>query len=483
MQELGSRAIKAGAWTLLFRVVARMLGFARNIVLARVLAPDDIGLFGIVLVVLSFVERFSETGFHTALVQKKDDVSSYLSTVWVALVLRRVTVGLLVVLTAPQLAMLLGDTRAAPLLQLLGVAIFVHAFTNIGTVYFQRELDAKRQFTESLCATSVDLIVSLTLAILFKSAWALLWGLVASRITSVILSYVLHPFRPRLELHWDKLRELSRFGRWVYGNNVVSFLAYRGDKLLIGKLLGASTLGLYMLAYTIAEVVTVEISRIINNVAFPAYARRQSDPQVVRAAFLRSTELVASLAIPSALLTALLAGPLVELLLGQRWAGVATVVPVLAMAGAVRAVTDNGTAVARAIGYPAHGFHRSLLQAVFLLGSLPFLVRPFGIVGAGLAVLIGTLATIPGFARVMHHKLDIPYMDLARTLLPAVLLSVTVAAAVAAGSALSTGSAVAALGSCVLLALLGCVAMCAVLWTRFGLGPAGLVVQLVAGRR
>lgn len=455
----------------LLKTASRGLGFVRNVVLARILAPDDFGLFGVALVVLSFVERFSATGLQSALVQKKEDIADYLDSAWTVQALRGAVVAVLLVASAPFLAAFFGDARAEPLIQVLGVSFLLGGLTNIGTVEFHRELEMNRQFGYQLSGTLADLAVSIVLSFVLGNVWALMLGMIAGRVVSLVASYALHPYRPKPRLDWGQVRELRRYGRWVFLHHILYFLSYRGDNLIVGKFLGAPALGIYMLAYSISEVVTGEVGKMLDSVAFPVYARAQGNVAQVRAAFLIATELVAAVSLPVAVALYFLAAPVTDLLLGQKWTDVAAVLPALALAGALGAIASNGVALFRGLGRPDIGFRMNLLGvAVTYAIMFPLMLR-YGITGVGVAVAAGMLACLPLLAYGSRAVLDTSFRELAAAWAPSAALS----AAVALPLFLLPNKSPAAFVLVVLAAVASYGGMAMVLWMTGRRGPLRII--------
>jgi lipopolysaccharide exporter len=482
--SLTGRAVNAGVWTFLFRIAARLVGLVRNVALARILVPDDIGLFGIVLVILSVLERFTEPGLHSALIQKGRDIADDLDSTWTVLVLRRTALSAILVFGAPLAAGFFEEPRAVPLIRLLGLAVFIQSFANIGVLYFRRELESRWQYLHTFSGTLADLVVSITLAFFMRNAWALMFGLLASRVVSVAVSYLVHPYRPRLRLDWARTRELNRFGRWVFADNVVAFLAYRGDNLIVGKVLGPAALGVYMLAYSVSEVVTVEVSRIVNNVAFPAYARKQGDRERVSQAFLTATELVAAVSLPVAVAMAVLARPLTLVMLGANWLEVAAVLPPLAFAGCIRAIVVNGNAVSKGLGHPQYALRMNVFGILVMYAVLIPLGLRYGIVGIGVAVLCGAIAKLPLFVAQTTAVLGAGVRPIARALAPAVAMSAGTLASLAAASRLLAHHPplVSLLVSGVVAAAANLL-VAAVLWYTWGAGPLRVALFILGHRR
>lgn len=116
--------VQAEFWAFALRIVDRLFGLARTIVLARVLSPDDFGLFGIALLALSALETFTQTGFQAALIQRKEDVRPYLDTAWTVQAIRGVALGFIFFGIAPYVVIFLGEPNAAPLLRAFGLSSY-----------------------------------------------------------------------------------------------------------------------------------------------------------------------------------------------------------------------------------------------------------------------------------------------------------------------------------------------------------------------
>jgi len=118
-ESLSQRVVHAGFWAFVLRIISRLFGLARTIVLARLLAPNDFGLYGIALLSLSALETFSRTGFEQALIQKKEDIKPYLDTAWTVQVIRGFVLASILVLGAPLVGAFFGEPRAVLLVRVL----------------------------------------------------------------------------------------------------------------------------------------------------------------------------------------------------------------------------------------------------------------------------------------------------------------------------------------------------------------------------
>jgi lipopolysaccharide exporter len=389
--SLSQRVAKGGIWVLVLRVLGKGFRIIRLIILARLLAPDDFGLFGIALLAMSTLSTFSETGFTTALVQKKKDISQYLDTAWSVSILRGFVLFILLFISAPYVALFFDNSGVAPLIQVIGVAMLLAGFTNIGIVYFQKELEFNKQFAYQLSTTLADFIVVVVAAFILRSVWALVFGQLIGNLTGLIASYILHPYRPRLRFELRKARELFEFGKWVFGSTILMFLLHQGDDAFVGKVLGITMLGFYQMAYRIANIPTTEITHVISQVTFPAYAKMQDNLPRLRESYLRVLQFIACISFPIAGLIFILAPDFTRLVLGEKWMPIIPAMQVLALWGFISSIGATTIPFFSSTGKPEI---QTKLQVVALI-LLSIFIYPlsinFGIVGTSLAVLISTL--------------------------------------------------------------------------------------------
>jgi lipopolysaccharide exporter len=472
------RAVQASFWSVLMRVALQATSTVRNLVLARLLAPDDFGLFGIALVVLSFIDRFSNSGLHSALIQKDRDIAEFLDTAWTVQAIRGTLAALTLIVAGPLLAAFFDEPRAAPLIQVLGLSVFLRGLVNPGVLYFQRELEVNRQFMLRFGGTIVDLAVSIVAAVVLRNVWALMIGLVAGLLTRLIVSFIMHRFRPKPRLRFDQMRELNRYGRWVFLSNAVQFLMHKGDGLLVAKLMGAPALGIYMMARTVSEVITSEVSRSLTDVAFPAYSRLQGDLLRTGRAFCTVLELLWAVVAPLAVVMAILAEPITRLLLGPKWLQVASLLPFLAVAGAVSVLVSNAMTILRALGRPSLAFRQSVINVVLTFSLMYPLGTTLGLKGVAIATMIGLMVSAFPALLAVRSLLTLTVYDLARTLSPGLILGVGVLGSIwmtrlvlaptsILGLALATAAAGATYG-------IGCF----LLWWTRAMGPLRLLPHL-----
>jgi lipopolysaccharide exporter len=390
----GKLASRGAAWMFGLNISNRVLGLVRTAIIARLLAPDDLGLFGIALLAQSIIEIFSMFGLTSALVRHPDDIDKYLDTAWVISFLRGVAVAVIMVLAAPLFAMFFDQPGATDLIRILAITSALSGFFNPAVVKLRRHLEFGRMFAISIAPGLLDVAVSIAIAYVYRTPMALILGMVVKTAAILVIGYFAVPYLPRVRYDKARARELMSYGKWITGSTIVRFLYSQGDDIVVGRLLGAGSLGIYQIGYRYSNLPTTEITRVLQVVALPVYAKVQGDPVRLRKAFLEAlgTTSLASMAFAGYIW--IITPDFVQLVLGSKWLGVVTVMRLLAIWGAAESVSEIPIALFEAVGKPQLATRRLLAKAV-VLGALiyPFLTW-WGLQGVCIAVLISSVPAL-----------------------------------------------------------------------------------------
>ena len=409
--DLGGKTVRGAAWVVSLQMTNRAFQLAKTVVLARLLAPQDFGLFGTALLTLSILDAFSQPGFWQALIQKKVDVRPYLNTVWTVGITRSVLIAAALYGASPLIAGFFNVPAAAPIFRIIGLSIVFQNLINIGVVFFEKELEFHKYFFFQLAGTTGDMVVSISAALLLRSVWALVLGRLAGNIISCIVSYIVHPWRPRWSLNLAQAKELFRFGRWILGSNILIFFTSNGDNLFVSKFLGPTSLGFYQMAYTVSNTVATEINRPVSTVMFPAYSILQEDLPRLREVFLRVLRLTAFLAFLTAGLIFATAPNLVLTVLGEKWKPVIPLVMILVFRGMSGALRGALGALTKAIGHPEFETKVTFLQLLLLALLIYPAGKLWGLTGVAIVVVFQTLATLPVALRLILPKIGMRSFD------------------------------------------------------------------------
>jgi O-antigen/teichoic acid export membrane protein len=409
-ESLSKKVIHGGLWVFALRIVNRGLGFIRTIILARLLAPEDFGLLGIGMLSIATIETFSQTGFNHALIQKKENIDSYLDTAWTVSAIRGIVLFLILFVSAPLIAKFFNSPEASPVIRAIALSTLITGFKNVGVLFFFKKLEFNKQFIYEFSGTLFDLSIAITLAFILRNVWALVWGGLAGNFIRLLMSYLLHPYRPRLKIKKSEVIELVHFGKWIVGSGIIGFLINQGDDIFVGKILGITALGIYQMAYLLSNLPATEITHVVSQVTFPAYSKLQKSIQRLRNSYFKVLKITMFFSAPLAGGIFILSPEFTQIFMGTKWLPMVSAMKVLVVAGLVRSIAGTTGPIFYAVGNPKTETKWQAFRVILMaLLIYPFTLR-WGILGTSIVVLLNTLIATVGFSfevvRVIKCKLN-----------------------------------------------------------------------------
>jgi len=350
------------------------------------------------LLALSTLEIFSQTGFRAALIQKKENIESYLDTAWTVSAIRGIVLFLILYLSSPIISKFFNSSQAMLVIKVISISILLSGFRNIGILFFQKELEFKKQFIYEFSATIVDLTVAISLSFILRNVWALVWGILAANFVRFVMSYVLLPYRPKFKIQKEKFKDLFGFGKWVLGSGILVFLTTQGDDIFVGKMLGVTTLGFYQMAYMLSNLPATEITHVISRVTFPAYSKLQEDLPRIKEAYLNVLHLIAFISVPLAGGIFILVPDFTKIFIGEKWMPMVPVVQVLVLAGLIRSIAATTGPIFHGVGKPKINTMWQTIRLIVLIALIYPLSMRWSIMGTSLAVIISIFVATIGFS-------------------------------------------------------------------------------------
>ena len=375
-------------YMLVTRLGIKSLGLISSVFLARLLTPADFGIVAIAMAVYAFIELFGAFGFGTALIQRKNKNADEYNTAWTFKCIFGVVSAICIVTLATPAASYFADERLAPVLNCIALISILSGLSNIGIIDFQKDLQFQKELKLLLIPKLISFIFTLCAAFYLRNYWALVFGMIFNQTLNLIFSYTMHKYRPQFTL--IAFSALFNFSKWIFLNNVVTFINSKISEIIIGKRLSMTDAGLFSLANEFASIPTTEIAAPINKASYPVYARLQDSPTALKAAYLDTLFLTACLTLPASVGIYAIAPIFVEVVLGKQWLTAVSVMQLIAISGIFASITNNIGYLYLAKGQPRANFYiglaRSLLYVPMLLVFLPL----YGIEGAGYATLLST---------------------------------------------------------------------------------------------
>ncbi|MHB1204996.1 MAG: lipopolysaccharide biosynthesis protein, partial [Rhodospirillaceae bacterium] len=376
-----SRRIATGAtWMILQRLAVRGIGLVSTMILARLLIPADFGIVALATSLAALLDSLFEFGFDLALIHRQTSDRKHYDSAWTLSVLRGVVTALLILAIAKPMGALYNDPRLISVMMWLAVAALASGFQNVGIVEFRRELQFDSEFRLLVRSKIVAFAVTITLAWYLRDYRALVAGIIAGKLTGLVLSYTMHPFRPWFSLASG--RDFLHFSKWLCLDNIVTAIKTRSDTFVVGKIAGADSLGFYALAYEISNLTSTELVAPISRVLFPGFAKLAGDRERLASGFIQSLAMIVFIAAPMAAGIAMVSDYVVAIFLGPRWQPVIPLIQIMTLYGLFNLTLANGAALYLSLGRPDLIVSRNLPSIAVLLPALAIGVWKFGTTGA-----------------------------------------------------------------------------------------------------
>lgn len=325
--------------TIAMRWTDRLIGFISTLILARLLVPGDFGIIAMASLAVGLADVLLDLGVHVSLIRNQSARQEDFNTAWTLRLCQNTVAASLVFLSAPLVASYFKEPNVDGVMRWMALAMFIAGWENIGVVTFQKEMNFLTEFYFRFLRRFIGFVVTIIAAWLLRSYWALVIGTLAMRSSGVLLSYVMHPMRPRFSV--SKMGEIFAVSQWVMFTSVGAYLNDQFHKIIVGQRTDAWTMGEYSLADDIACMPSEEILAPVNRVLFPAFARAAGEPRELKRLYLMAQSVQNLLAIPAAVGLIMVSEEMVRVLLGAKWMASIPYLQVLALVHIGSALTSS----------------------------------------------------------------------------------------------------------------------------------------------
>ena len=393
--SLSKKVSKGALWVTAASICGRGLNIISAIILARLLAPEDFGLMAIAMAIVAFSQGTTSTGFESALIQKQDRPEDFLNTAWTFELARYLVLFLIIFFAAPLFASFFNEPRAVAILRVISLSLVFQGLRNIGVVYFRKNLDFKKQFVMEIVPLIAYISVVIPLAFCLRNVWALVWGSLTTGIATCLISYIMHPYRPRLDFSIKRAGNLFNFGKWILGSSILVMVREQGMTMFVGKFLGIPTLGFYERATVFSTKLFQQVSEIVWKVGYPAYSQLQLDPIRFKNAYLKTLQLLTFIGIPMAGGLFVLSRDFVHLFLTDKWISIVPLIQILCLQAILNFINTPSGIAFQASGRPAIGTKISTLGVIILVIIVYPLSSRWGMTGTVFSLFLSVLITSP----------------------------------------------------------------------------------------
>ncbi len=318
--NLQSQALSSLAWKMFERTGAQMIQFVVSIILARILMPEDYGAIALITVFTALATVFIQSGFPTALIQKKDaDDLDYSTVFYTSLAISVVFYLLIYFVIAPWAAVFYDMPILTNVLRVLSLNLIIGTYNSMQNTLLSKKLLFKKLFYSSFGAIIIAGIVGVACAYAGLGVWAL----VAQQMTSVIVTSVIMTFtvrwRPKLIFSFARLKGLFGFGWKLLCSSLLDTLYSNIHSLIIGRVYSSADLAYWNRGKTFPSIIVDNINGSIGAVMYPVMAQEQDNRDKLKAIVRRSINISSYIIFPMMMGLAICAESVVEIVLTEKW--------------------------------------------------------------------------------------------------------------------------------------------------------------------
>lgn len=414
-------------WKLSERLGVQGVQFIVMIVLARILLPEDFGLIVLVTVFISVAGIITQGGFNLALIQKKKvDEIDYSSVFYLNLVIAAI-LYILLFFTAPYIAFFFEQPQLKLILRILAIILFFNSFSAIQNTIVSREFKFKKLFVSTLTASILAGIVGIGMAYTNYGIWSLVVFQLINQILVTIILFFTIKWRPKLFFSFKRIKSLFTFGWKLLVSSLIDAIDINIRSLLIGKLFNPAILGLYNRGEQFPSLIVNNINGSIQAVMFPTLSSYQDDKNRVKEMVRRSIVTSSFIIFPMMIGLAVIAEPLVKLLLTEKWLPAVPFIQIFCAGYALWPIHTANLQAINALGRSDVFLKLEIIKK--LIGLIILLVSiPFGVYALAISLVVG--GVIASFINAYPNRklLDYKFREQLRDVIPSLLISIIMGA-------------------------------------------------------
>ena len=414
------------AWMTGVQVARQVLSVISVSVLARRIPAATYGLVGMAVLVTTLLETIRDVGTGTALIRERELTDDMASTAFWLNCGTGIIVTLLVVALAWPASLFFHQPQVAIILQFLSVSFFFGALGVVPTAVLSRAMD----FRKLAAAQSAGAVFGTSSAIAIALAGGKVSALVAASLVmsfvTTVITWFLSPLHVKTVFHTDYARRILSFGLHLTGFHVTNYFSRNADNVLVARYLGSSPLGYYQMAYMLMTLPLQNFSNMIAQVTYPALSRFSNDHARFRAAYLRTSGLIALITFPAMVGLGVTAQPFVRVFLGPKWVPVAELLAVFGPLGALQSVAGTLNLVYNTQGRTDLLFRWQIFGSICYVASFIVGLR-WGIMGVAVCYTVVWILLMVPMYMIPFRLVGLTLSDFFRTLWPSAWSTIVMA--------------------------------------------------------
>lgn len=378
-------------------IVNQSFSFLVRLILAKLLFPEEFGLIGMATVFIGFVQTINEMGIGAALIQKKEEKLSpihFSTAFWSGIVWSFLLFLILAILIGPFASWFYEEEKLITLIPVISLSILLSPLNLVNKVQLTRKMDFKSIAKVENISSIISGLLSVFLALNGFGVWALAINIILTTAISIPLYFGVTKWYPKLEWSSEAFKDLFGFGIYTMFTNTINYIINNIDYLLIGKLISATSLGIYTFAFMLTDTFKNKISQLVSKVMYPMYSSLQSDIKYATKVYLKVIEYNCLVIYPFMVYLLLFGEVFIIKVFGQKWDEAIYPIQILSAAVMIQMLVNSNTVFMRGLGFPNLELKLQLFKATIYIPILVAGIYFNGIIGASWSILINRVIAV-----------------------------------------------------------------------------------------
>ncbi|MEM7129585.1 MAG: lipopolysaccharide biosynthesis protein [Chloroflexota bacterium] len=415
MSELGHKTISSLSWRGISQLTSFVVRFIIGIVLARLLVPADFGLVGMVSVLTGYARVVANFGISGAVIQSKMVDDTLLSSIfWLNLGLG-ILLTVIFTVCAPAISLFYAEPQLALIIPLIALGFTIDTSCILHKVIYKRQVDFKIVAQSDLWGIFGSSLIAISMAYLGFGVWSLVAQVLTNSLLSSIYVWYSNRWRPKFIFKWTAIESLMGFSIGMFGVSSLNYWTNNIDNLLVGRVLGASSMGIYVRSYALMLMPISNVGTTISEVLFSSWSTVRDNNAKLRQLYLRSIGAISIIVFPLIIGLIVTCERFVRVVYGEQWIEMIPLVQIMCIASVFRLLEIFNRNIFRSKGETVQEFRLLLILRSIVIVSIIIGLR-WGLLGVAIGYTISTALTFIPFFYFSTRLIELNFFDVIRCL-------------------------------------------------------------------
>ncbi|MHC1704327.1 MAG: lipopolysaccharide biosynthesis protein [Tenuifilaceae bacterium] len=422
--SLTSQTVKSVVWSAIERFSVQTVQFVITIILARLVAPSEFGLIAMLAIFIAIAQSFVDSGFSSALVQKKNRTEIDFSTVFYFNIVISLLVYIVLFLSAPYIALYYREPLLELVCKWMGLSLIIQGLSVVQLAKLTVLLDFKTQAKASLIAVIISGLLGVCLAYYGYGVWALLVQSLLNNLLNTLFLWVFAKWIPKLIFSWHSLKTLFSFGSKLLLSGLLHTVYINLYTLVIGRKYSAMDVGYFNQSSLTARFPSVSLMAIISRAIYPIQCKIQDENELLYSSFIQYLRMSCYIIFPIMIGIAVVAKPLILVILTDKWLPMSDLLFVLCVAYMWNPIMVLNNQILNVKGRSDYFLKSEIIKKI--AGILIMLVTvPFGLTVICIGIFVYSIFDMIIIIYYSKKVIDIGYYKQFKSVFPIFALSVT----------------------------------------------------------